>query len=129
MTTVAFRVRAALPAKNLCRCLSSKATNGMEPFDSVIVHPDQQAWERICSSPFLLYFFLFYPEQTNPVRGMKDRFGEENRRFKWIVDKGAHLSNLYGFEQVRAAVANCRINCPDPTFSKSWRSETLFLSW
>jgi hypothetical protein len=50
------------------------------------------------SNPFP--FFLSFSEQTNPVRGMKDRFGEENRRFKWITDKGANLSNLYGFEQV-----------------------------
>ncbi|GJJ78822.1 histidyl-tRNA synthetase [Entomortierella parvispora] len=70
MTAVAFRVRAALPARNLCRCLSTKAVN----------------------------------EQTNPVRGMKDRFGEENRRFKWIVDRGAHLSNLYGFEQITTPI-------------------------
>ncbi|KAG0050867.1 hypothetical protein BGZ83_004341 [Gryganskiella cystojenkinii] len=39
-----------------------------------------------------------------PVRGMKDRFGEENRRFRWIVDKGASLSNLYGFEQINTPI-------------------------
>lgn len=39
-------------------------------------------------------------EQTNPVRGMKDRFGEENRRFQWIAEKGGKLASLYGFDQV-----------------------------
>jgi hypothetical protein len=39
-------------------------------------------------------------EQSNPVRGMKDRFGEENRRFQWINDKGAKIAGLYGFDQV-----------------------------
>lgn len=39
-------------------------------------------------------------EQTNPVRGMKDRFGEENRRLQWIVEKGGKLATLYGFDQV-----------------------------
>lgn len=31
---------------------------------------------------------------------MKDRFGEENRRFQWIVEKGGKLATLYGFDQV-----------------------------
>jgi len=61
---------------------------------------------RIVPDLFLLFFYILpETEQTNPVRGMKDRFGEENRRFKWIVDKGAHLSSLYGFEQVRVETA------------------------
>lgn len=32
---------------------------------------------------------------------MKDRFGDENRRFQWINDKGAKIASLYGFDQVR----------------------------
>ncbi|KAI1320803.1 hypothetical protein EDD11_009760 [Mortierella claussenii] len=43
-------------------------------------------------------------EQTNPVRGMKDRFGEENRRFQWITEKGARLASLYGFEQITTPI-------------------------
>ncbi|KFH63549.1 histidyl-tRNA synthetase, partial [Podila verticillata NRRL 6337] len=43
-------------------------------------------------------------EQTNPVRGMKDRFGEENRRFQWIVEKGGKLATLYGFDQVTTPI-------------------------
>lgn len=31
---------------------------------------------------------------------MKDRFGDENRRFQWINDKGAKIASLYGFDQV-----------------------------
>ncbi|KAH7050412.1 histidyl-tRNA synthetase [Linnemannia elongata] len=43
-------------------------------------------------------------EQTNPVRGMKDRFGDENRRFQWINDKGAKIASLYGFDQVTTPI-------------------------
>ncbi|KAG0310308.1 hypothetical protein BGZ97_012655 [Linnemannia gamsii] len=43
-------------------------------------------------------------EQSNPVRGMKDRFGEENRRFQWINDKGAKIAGLYGFDQITTPI-------------------------
>ncbi|KAF9084475.1 hypothetical protein BGX29_010149 [Mortierella sp. GBA35] len=43
-------------------------------------------------------------EQTNPVRGMKDRFGDENRRFQWINDKGAKIASLYGFDQITTPI-------------------------
>ncbi|KAF9897031.1 hypothetical protein BX616_006311, partial [Lobosporangium transversale] len=43
-------------------------------------------------------------EQANPVRGMKDRFGDENRRFQWITDNGARLASLYGFEQITTPI-------------------------
>ncbi|KAF9186598.1 hypothetical protein BGZ51_001853 [Haplosporangium sp. Z 767] len=39
-------------------------------------------------------------QQTNPVRGMKDRFGSENVRFNWITEKGAKFASLYGFDQI-----------------------------
>ncbi|KAF9909626.1 hypothetical protein EC991_008284 [Linnemannia zychae] len=42
--------------------------------------------------------------QTNPVRGMKDRFGEDNRRFQWINDKGSKIARLYGFDQVTTPI-------------------------
>ncbi|KAG0373134.1 hypothetical protein BGX24_012098 [Mortierella sp. AD032] len=42
--------------------------------------------------------------QTNSVRGMKDRFGEENRRFQWINDKGAKIASLYGFDQITTPI-------------------------
>ncbi|KAF9152352.1 hypothetical protein BG015_005402 [Linnemannia schmuckeri] len=41
---------------------------------------------------------------TNPVRGMKDRFGDENRRFQWINDKGAKIASLYGFDQATTPI-------------------------
>ncbi|KAG0273092.1 hypothetical protein BGZ95_011110 [Linnemannia exigua] len=43
-------------------------------------------------------------EQTNPVRGMKDRFGEENRRFQWINDKGSKIASRYGFDQITTPI-------------------------
>ncbi|KAF9426022.1 hypothetical protein BGZ94_007009 [Podila epigama] len=43
-------------------------------------------------------------EQTNAVRGMKDRFGDENRRFQWIIEKGSRLASLYGFDQVSTPI-------------------------
>ncbi|KAG0239762.1 hypothetical protein BGW41_007477 [Actinomortierella wolfii] len=43
-------------------------------------------------------------DQANPVRGMKDRFGEENLRFQWITGKGAKLAGLYGFEQITTPI-------------------------
>ncbi|KAG0285011.1 hypothetical protein BGZ96_010670 [Linnemannia gamsii] len=43
-------------------------------------------------------------EQSNPVRGMKDRFGDENKRFQWINDKGAKIASLYGFDQITTPI-------------------------
>ncbi|KAF9160772.1 hypothetical protein DFQ26_005185 [Actinomortierella ambigua] len=43
-------------------------------------------------------------EKTNPVRGMKDRFGEENRRFQQIAETGAKLASLYGFEHITTPI-------------------------
>ncbi|KAF9931811.1 hypothetical protein FBU30_009507 [Linnemannia zychae] len=43
-------------------------------------------------------------EQTNSVRGMKDRFGAENRRFQWINEQGAKAASLYGFDQVTTPI-------------------------
>ncbi|KAF8929394.1 histidyl-tRNA synthetase [Dissophora ornata] len=59
-----------VPARNLYRCLSSKANN----------------------------------EPAQAVKGMKDRFGDENRRFQWITEKGVRLANLYGFEQITTPI-------------------------
>ncbi|KAG0011194.1 hypothetical protein BGZ80_000867, partial [Entomortierella chlamydospora] len=44
------------------------------------------------------------PKQTHAVQGMKDRFGDENRRFQWITEKGARLASLYGFEQISTPI-------------------------
>ncbi|KAF9436478.1 hypothetical protein BGZ76_003805 [Entomortierella beljakovae] len=35
---------------------------------------------------------------------MKDRFGDENKRFQWITQKGAKLAGLYGFEQISTPI-------------------------
>ncbi|KAF9973295.1 hypothetical protein BGZ73_003466 [Actinomortierella ambigua] len=43
-------------------------------------------------------------EKSNPVRGMKDRFGEENRRFQEITGTGAKLAALYGFEHITTPI-------------------------
>ncbi|KAG0239813.1 hypothetical protein BGX31_002473 [Mortierella sp. GBA43] len=35
---------------------------------------------------------------------MKDRLGEENRRFRWIVGQGTKVATLYGFEQISTPI-------------------------
>ncbi|KAG0369420.1 hypothetical protein BGZ54_010006 [Gamsiella multidivaricata] len=35
---------------------------------------------------------------------MKDRFGDDIRRFQWINEKGARLASLYGFDQITTPI-------------------------